>query len=182
MLFQTRVLDMGTSKWSDGVLESLPALHAISGCDSVSAVNGKGKAKCLSTVPKKEEYLQSVSQLGDSIRINADVFQKIEKCFCHLYGMPDETNINETSYRKFRMENTPKPHQLPPTKDELTQHILRVNYQAYAWRGALETNLDIQSRIGRGWERKDDQLSIVWIENQPAPESVLQTLVSAEHC
>ena len=84
---------MGTSKWSDGVLESLPALHAISGCDSVSAVNGKGKAKCLSTVQKKEEYLQSVSQLGDTIRINADVFQKIEKCFCHLYGMPDETNI-----------------------------------------------------------------------------------------
>ena len=79
------------------------------------------------------------------------------------------------------MENTLKPHQLPPTKDELTQHI-RVNYQAYAWRGALETNLDIQSRIGRGWERKDDQLSIVWIENQPAPESVLQTLVNAEHC
>ena len=30
-----RLLDMRTSKWSDGVLESLPALHVISGCDSV---------------------------------------------------------------------------------------------------------------------------------------------------
>ena len=40
-----RILDIGTSKWSDGVLESLPALHAISGCDSVSAVNGKRQAK-----------------------------------------------------------------------------------------------------------------------------------------
>ena len=40
-----RILDIGTSKWSDGVLESLPALYASSGCDSVSAVNGKRQAK-----------------------------------------------------------------------------------------------------------------------------------------
>ena len=106
-----RILDMGTSKWSDCVLESLPALHAISGCNSVSAANGKGKEKWLSTVQKKEEYLQSVSQLGDTIRINEDVFQKIENMFCHLYRMPDETNINETRYRKFCMENKPEPHQ-----------------------------------------------------------------------
>ena len=38
-----RIFNLGTSKWSVGVLESLPALHAISGCDSVNTVNGKGK-------------------------------------------------------------------------------------------------------------------------------------------
>ena len=36
--------------------------------------------------------------------------QKIEKLFCHLFGMPDETNINETRNRKFCMENTPEPY------------------------------------------------------------------------
>ena len=51
--------------------------------------------------------------------------------------MPDETNINETRYRKFSMEDTQEPHQLPPTKDELTQHIIRANYQAYVWKRAL---------------------------------------------
>ena len=40
-----RILDMRTSKWSDGVLESLPALRVISGWNSVSTVNGKGKLK-----------------------------------------------------------------------------------------------------------------------------------------
>ena len=156
-----RILDMGTSKCSDGVLESIPALHHISGCDSVSAVNGKGKAKWLSTVQKKEQYLQNVSQLGDTIRINADVFQKMEKLFFHLYGMPDETNINETRYRKFCMENIQKPHQLPPTKDESAHNIIRANYQAYVGKRALKTNLDIPSLIGHSWERKDDQLSVV---------------------
>ena len=53
----------------------------ISGSDSVSIVNGKGKVKSLSTVQKKEKYLQSVSQLGDPIRINADVFQQLKICF-----------------------------------------------------------------------------------------------------
>ena len=49
--------------------------------------------------------------------------QKIEQLFCHLFGMPDETNINKTRFKKFCMENKPNPHQLLPTKDELTQHL-----------------------------------------------------------
>ena len=84
---------MRTSLWSDGVLESLPALHTISGCDVVIIVNKKRTTKWLNTVQRKGEYSQGVSQLGDTIRINANVFQKI------------------------------KSHQLAPTKDELTQHI-----------------------------------------------------------
>ena len=50
----------------------MPYWRAISG-DSVSTVNGKGKARWLS-IAQKEEYFQSVSQLEDAIRINADVF------------------------------------------------------------------------------------------------------------
>ena len=75
--------------------------------------------------------------------------------------MPDETNINKTRYRKFCIENPPEPYQLPPTKDELTQHIIRLNYQTYIWKRAVETNLDILSPIDHTWERKDDQLSVL---------------------
>ena len=99
----------------------------------------------MSIVKKKEEYLQSVSQLGDTARINADVFQKIEKLFFHLSGMPDETNIMETRLHQTR--NTPKPHQLPPTKDELAPHIIRASYEVYVWKRVLETNLDIPCSI-----------------------------------
>ena len=74
---------------------------------------------------RRNSFCNFVSQLGDTIRMNTDVFQKFEKNFCHLHGMPDETN---TRYRKFYMENTPERHHLLPTKDDLTQHI-RANYQ-----------------------------------------------------
>ena len=99
----------------------------------------------MSIVKKKEEYLQSVSQLGDTTRINADVFHKIKKLFLHLNGMPDQTNIKETRLHQTR--NTPKPHQLPPAKDELTQHIIRASYEVYVWKRVLETNLDIPCSI-----------------------------------
>ena len=125
--FNMRILDMGTSKSSDGIIESLPALDANSGCN----VNVKGKARWLSTAENKEEYLQSVSQLGDAITINADVFQKMEKLFCHLCEMPNETNINETGFKKLCVETMPEPLQLLPTKGELTQHIIHAYYQAH---------------------------------------------------
>ena len=70
--------------------------------------------------------------------------------------MPDETNVNETSYRKFCMENTPEPHRLPTIKYELTQHFIRANEQAYVCKRALEAKLDIPSRTGHGCERKDE--------------------------
>ena len=64
-----RILDMETSKWSHGVLESLPVLHAVSGCDFVSAVNGKGKARWLSTVQKKDVFFERIC------------FKKLKNCF-----------------------------------------------------------------------------------------------------
>ena len=71
------------------------------------------------------------------------------------------------------MANTLELHQLPSTKDELTQHIIRVTYQPYVWKRALETKLDIPTPTGHGCKRKEIN-SVVWMENQQAPESVLK--------
>ena len=54
-------------------------------------------------------------------------FKKIEKLFCYLYEMPNETNINETRYNKLCMVKRSEPKQLLPTNAVLTQHIICVN-------------------------------------------------------
>ena len=64
-----RILDVGTSKWSHDVLESLSALHAVSGCDCVSAVNVERKARWLSTVQKKDLFFERM------------FFKKLKSCF-----------------------------------------------------------------------------------------------------
>ena len=42
-------VDVGNTDWQSELVEGLPSVHAISSCDSVSAFNGIGKAKWLST-------------------------------------------------------------------------------------------------------------------------------------
>ena len=50
----------------------------------------------------------------------------------------------------------------------------RANYQSFVWKKALEVNPDICSPVGYGWVLKDGVLEVVWVEQLPAPESVLE--------
>lgn len=147
----SRILDVGENGWSESILQSLPSLHAISGCDAVSAVNGIGKGKWVATVQKKESYLEKLSILGESLHVADSTFKEIEQLVCHLYGMQEEEKINVVRYRKFCKENFPEPNKLPPTEDEIRQHVKRANYQAFVWKRALEVNPNIESPVGHGW-------------------------------
>ena len=71
--------------------------------------------------------------LGESLEVTESLFITIEGMVCHLYGMPEESDINSARHKKFCRVKTPEPHQLPPTADELLQHVKRVNYQSIAW-------------------------------------------------
>ena len=55
-----RIVDEGNTDWQSELVKALPSLHAISGCDLVSAFNGIGKAKWLSTLEKREEYMNAM--------------------------------------------------------------------------------------------------------------------------
>ena len=55
-----RILDIGNNDLEEYLLKSLPSLHALSGCDSVSAINGNGKGKWLKTVTKSDEYIFAI--------------------------------------------------------------------------------------------------------------------------
>ena len=152
-----RILDIGNNDLEEDLLKSLPSLHALSGCDSVSAINGIGKGKWLKTVTKSDKYIFAIQVLGEDIAVDKSTTNVIEKLFCHLYGMPEENEIND----------------LPPTKDQLLQHVKRANYQSFIWKRALHGNPDITSPVGNGWSLSGDVLEVVWMESLPAPESVL---------
>ena len=171
-----RILDVGNNELEDDLVKGLPSLHALSGCDSVSAINGIGKGKWLKTITKSDEYMLAIQALGENIDLDENTTSTIEKLFCHLYGMPEEDEINNARYRKFCRNKIPEPHQLPPTKDELLQHVKRANFQSFVWKKALCANPEIPSPDGNGWSLKDDMLEVTWMENLPAPESVLELI------
>ena len=157
---------VGDNEFTSNLVDCLPSLHAISGCDAVSAFYGIGKAKWITTAEKKEEYLDAMRLLGETLTISNSLFQTIQAMICHLYGMPEETDVNKVWYKRFRKASTPEPQQLPPTQDELLQHVKRANYQSYIWKRALFVNPDIQDPDGHGWRKNDGILEVVWMENR----------------
>ena len=167
---------MGNTDWQSELVEALPSLHAISGCDSVSAFNGIGKAKWLSTMEKREEHMNVMTLLGESLEVTESLFAIIKIVVCHLHQMPEESNINIASYKKFCRAKTTEPYQPPPTKDELLQHVKRANYQSLLWKQALNTNFEPHSPIGHGRQDDEGSLEIVWMECKPAPESMLELI------
>ena len=84
--------------WQSELVEALPSLHVISGCDSVSAFNGIGKAKWLSTLEKREEYMNAIRLPGESLEVTESLFAIIERMGCHLYGMPEVSDINSANF------------------------------------------------------------------------------------
>ena len=146
-----RILDIGNNDLEEDLLKRLSSLHALSGCDSVSAINGIGKGKWLKTVTKSNEY----------IFVDESTTNIIEKLFCDLYGMPEKNETNDARYRKFCKNKIPEPHQLPPIKDELLQHVKQGNYQSFIWKRALHANPDIPSPVGNGWSLSGDVLEVV---------------------
>ena len=56
----------------------------------------------------------------------------IEKMLCQAYGFLNKPYLNDVRYEKCRGEKFAENSKiLPPTKDELHQHVKLVHYQAF---------------------------------------------------
>jgi hypothetical protein len=64
----------------------LPGLHAISGCDSVSAFSGKGTSKVFDPVSKNQNFCQTLCRVGDSFDILIGLLLDVEIfMFCRRF-------------------------------------------------------------------------------------------------
>jgi hypothetical protein len=59
----------------------LPGLHAISGCDSVSAFSGKGTSKVFDPVSKNQNFCQTLCRVGNPLSIACFPHRKIFRLF-----------------------------------------------------------------------------------------------------
>ena len=153
----------------------LPSLHALTGCDSISAFAGKGKKKALELVKNDEVVRSSVLTLGESVPLSDTNMLKLEEAICRLYSDRQCNAVNEVRYKMFCKVKNVQSQQLPPTSAALKQHLMRANYQAYIWRRAMDPETDV-SPENQGWEMRDDHLEIVWTDLLPAPEAVMELL------
>ena len=110
----------------------MPGLHAFTGCDSVSSFSGKGKQSAVKVILKDEGLCETMRELGQSYTVSEELMEKCEMYVCSLYGKSG-ADVNDVCYALFCQKGS-ESSQLPTTKDALSKHTRRANYQAAIWR------------------------------------------------
>jgi len=154
--------------------KTLPGFHALTGCDSTSAVNGIGK-KAWKELQWTASENQGVGQLGDTVPPSEHTVSACEKFICSIYTKSTKagTTVDELRYWMF-CQKKQKNESLSPTTDSLRQHIGRDNYQAAVWKRSLEAIVDIPPTDGNGWTFTDGHLEPALMCKDPAPTGLLE--------
>ena len=153
----------------------LPAFHAVTGCDSTSALSGIGKKKAWKMISKSKVHQESLVSVGQSLEVDDVTAKKTELFICSLYTISNRipATVDEARYIMF-CQKAQSNIILPPTSDSLLQHIKRSNYQAYVWRKALVARQGMPSPDGHGWRVESDILCPHLMTKPPAPASILE--------
>ena len=93
-----------------------PAIHAISGCDSVISFSHIGQVTAFQTLKNKIDELTGMIDFGEFPSISLEspsVVTSIQYVVCYLYEENKSgSSVNELQYRMFTKKNLSGDHQL----------------------------------------------------------------------
>ena len=160
--------------------DSLLFLHAVTGCDTTSALYNQGKKKTYKLLKEHTGLAKDVSIFNMSQAAKKDVISAGEKSLLHLYGASDFTSLDTFRYyayiraiAKKSVKDSFNLATLPPTSAAAKQHILRTYLQVQQW---IVNELE---PTDWGWRVYMDTLIPVPTDQPPAPERLLN-LVSCK--
>lgn len=175
--YNNKVIDINAtvSRLGDKCYDLL-AVHALSGCDTVSFPFGKGKTSAINAMLKCELNLKSFT---DS-EIEEQEWMKAGMDFLsYLYSGKIVGNLSDLRCMLFsKKRDPPKIKSLPPTTQSAAEHIKRARLQVLLWRAADKTappaylfNISLF-----GWQILDNIPVPVYGNSEIAPKSVLQLI------
>ena len=156
--------------------------HALSGCDTVSALCGIGKGKAL-----KALYAgHTLDKLGEDASDMTDVIAEATSFTASCYGSK-ETDMSEVRYdiwsskmANAKLSSAPDLKCLPPTIDAYEVHVRRAHFQAAVWRNALQSDPPDLDPTQYGWYRDTTTKMLLPVmlpeDVSPAPISVLKLI------
>lgn len=151
---------------SRALVSVLPALHALSGCDTTSKVSTK-----LSVFKAAEQGgLELLKDFGKNNELSHDVEIKAEQFLAHAIGGVNIDTFNELRYFLYHHKSIKNNFEkLVPTSNSIQLHIKRAFLQCYHWINATKATVDILNPVDYGYILKDDFLVplIVSEPNQP---------------
>ena len=108
-----------------------------------------------------EEFVHTFKHLGCNWNQTEDLFQRLEKIVCCIFGQRNVSSVNVARCGIFlttgKFDST-----LPLCQNNLWLHATKANYQALIWRQCLHVNINVPSSINLGWKCKDQRLVVQW--------------------
>ena len=159
----SRLIDVKSIRQQLGetLSDTLPGVHAVSGCDFTSSFAGKGKRTWFTRMKGYRQLLDVLGSFGTSFQFDEESVKGIERAVCSVYGCCGNS-VNEARFFLFSTSGHVG-RQLPPTLDALTQHTKRAWYQTAIWKSALVGRMATPSPEGYGWTLEEGELKIVWM-------------------
>ena len=132
-------------------IESLLALHALSGCDTVPQMSGIGKKKALNAL-RKGNLLQKLGNIDESLQ---SIVDEACKFITACYGVEKCSSIASARYtlwnKKLTNKTAPLLKSLPATIEVLTENIKRAHFQTAIWKHSHLQNPPTLDPIDYGW-------------------------------
>src|SRR6218665_316434 len=160
------------------IVPCLLAIHALSGCDTTSAIYSHGKISAF-----KKFSLQGCLPLCDVIgsmnSTPADVGDAGCQLLVALYGgtMGIDTlnKLRYTTYMKLcsSSKSAIRPEQLPPTHIAAYYHCQRAHLQAMQWHALSTEHVD---PCAWGWQLLHNKLVPITTDQPPAPDDLLKVI------
>ena len=138
----------------------MPFFYCLTGCDTVSSLNGKGKCKACDawfSSTNKDEFTKVFGELGiQPSEVTKEQMEKIQQFICQLYGL-SERSLGAHRLSKFQKSTDDDLKILPPSTEALSQHVRRSCYQAgYLWQ-ECQSDLLLPDPKEWGWVYDEKQ-------------------------
>jgi hypothetical protein len=154
------------------------AVHAISGCDTTSALFGHGKASVWRRVTGTRYTFRETEILGSESATHEEVVDAGMKLLALIYGGKESERLNHLRYTMYmNMAATssvkPCPERLPPTENAARYHLYRVHLQVVQWRTLMATDMNAENW---GWKVSEGQFVPIATDLEVAPSDILNVV------
>ena len=160
--------------------KALPFFHAFTGCDTVSAFQGKGKCRAWQTWKVFMDASDIFVQLSETpSAITDEALEVLEKFVIVLYDRTSaDVRVNDSRRHLFTNKGRAIEN-IPPTQAALLEHSRRAAYQAgHCWAQCLIPNPMLPDPSKWGWQDDNGTWKPLWTVRGEAMKSMLQLL----HC
>ncbi len=114
------------------VCSSLPAIHAISGCDTTSYFYKAGKVKILKKLLMDESKCELIENLGASETLDEDSLEDVKQFIqMNVYSGKENETYFQTRIRLYQKLKEKTSLSIPPDPDSVEQAIRRCHLQVY---------------------------------------------------